>query len=341
MQYNRLLHKLSVMQSTKAFIQEARSIPGFGIRDTLHGYLYGRWPYLWIGLGTGEQRFLNVLKPVLSVLNLILRIILRFPSDNPRFDAGGLKPGKKQGLRFFREDTFADTYHAKVLRLDTAKKLVSVDKGLQLTNLEHVIPYSLARDLVLGKSNPILRLECPCRASRSNPCVLLDVCLVMGDPFVSFVAEHHPDRSRLVDRGEAIDILTAEADRGHVHHAFFKEAVFGRFFAICNCCSCCCGAMQAQQNGIPMLASSGFVSVVDKAECNGCGTCAPFCQFNAIEINADLAEVNPDVCMGCGICESMCPQNAVRLQRDLNRSAPLDLDELIQEQAQDHQSYSR
>jgi Pyruvate/2-oxoacid:ferredoxin oxidoreductase delta subunit len=330
MQIKRLLRKLSVMHTTKAFVREARSVPDYGIRDTLHGYLYGRWPYLWIGFGTGEHRLLRPLKPVLPVLNLLFRIMLRFPSDNPRFDVSGLKPGKKQGLGLFREATFADTYHAKVIRLDSAKKLVSVNQELQLTNLEHVIPYSLARDLVLRKSNRILLLECPCRVSRSNPCVPTDVCLVMGDPFVSFVAEHHPQKSRLIDRNEAIDVLTAEAGRGHVHHAFFKEAVYGRFFAICNCCACCCGAMQAQRNGIPMLTGSGYVRVVDKTECDGCGTCEKYCPFNAISMEGDLAVVNPHVCMGCGVCKSFCQQNAITLQRDFNRSAPLDLDELIQ-----------
>jgi hypothetical protein len=25
----------------------------------------------------------------------------------------------------------------------------------------------------------------------------------------------------------------------------YKDAMLGRFYAICNCCSCCCGAMEA------------------------------------------------------------------------------------------------
>ena len=36
--------------------------------------------------------------------------------------------------------------------------------------------------------------------------------------------------------------------------------MLGRFYAICNCCKCCCGAMQAHLNGVPMLASSGYVA---------------------------------------------------------------------------------
>lgn len=328
MQIKRALRKFRIMPSTKAFIHEARFNPGQGITDTLHGYIYGRWPYLCIGLGTGEHRLPRLMKPL---WNSIIRILLRFPSDNPQFDAGGLKPGKRQGLSFFREETFADTYHAKVIHLESAKKIVSVNQEVQLTNLEHVIPYSLARDIVIRKPNRILLLECPCRVSRSNPCLPLDVCFVMGDPFVSFVAEHHPEKSRLIDRDEAIDVLTAEAERGHVHHAFFKEALFGRFFAICNCCACCCAAMQAQRNGIPMLASSGYVSVIDNDECSGCEICAKSCQFNAITMNDKLAVVNPETCMGCGVCTGICPENALSLVRDHTRSDPLELDQLLEE----------
>ncbi|HEU68467.1 MAG TPA: hypothetical protein ENN53_04535 [Candidatus Acetothermia bacterium] len=31
-------------------------------------------------------------------------------------------------------------------------------------------------------------LECPCRAARESPCLPLDVCLVIGEPFASCVA---------------------------------------------------------------------------------------------------------------------------------------------------------
>jgi ferredoxin len=234
-------------------------------------------------------------------------------------------------LKFRRKATFADTYHGKVLRLDAAKKLVAVKQNVRLTNLEKVIPYPLARDLILKNPERILALECPCRSARADPCVPLDVCLVVGEPFVSFVVEHYAERSRWIDTDEAVEILVAEAKRGHVHHAFFKEALLGRFFAICNCCSCCCGAIQIHRNGIPMLAASGYVSTVEEASCNGCGTCEKFCQFNAITVDDESARVDPEACMGCGVCESFCPQNAVTLRRDASRSAPLELDQLMME----------
>ena len=83
--------------------------------------------------------------------------------------------------------------------------------------------------------------------------------------------------------------------------------------------------MQALRNGVPMLASSGYVSTVNETACVGCGNCKESCQFDAIAIVDQFAKVDPDVCMGCGLCEFCCPQKAIVLQRDPGRSAPLEL----------------
>jgi dissimilatory sulfite reductase (desulfoviridin) alpha/beta subunit len=155
------------------------------------------------------------------------------------------------------------------------------------------------------------------------------VCLIVGEPFSSFVLEHHPGKARSISSPEAIDILHQENARGHVHHAFFKDAMLGRFYAICNCCSCCCGAMQAHQNGTPMLASSGYIAAVDENACIGCGTCEDNCQFGAVNILSNLAVVDVEACMGCGVCIDKCEQEAVSLNREPTKGEPLNLIELI------------
>jgi ferredoxin len=185
---------------------------------------------------------------------------------------------------------------------------------------------------VLKNPDHIVVLDCPCRVVRPNPCQPIDVCLIIGEPFAGFVMEHHPNRSRWITPGEAVEILRAEHERGHVHHAFFKDAMLNRFYAICNCCACCCGAMQAHQHGTPMLASSGYVSRVDADLCVGCGTCAGSCQFGAISFSVDgdgLAVVDAAACMGCGACVSQCAQGALALVRDPGKGEPLEIRKLI------------
>ena len=150
----------------------------------------------------------------------------------------------------------------------------------------------------------------------------------MGEPFVSFVLEHHPESSRQISAEEARRIMREENDRGHVQHAYFKDAVLNRFYAICNCCDCCCGAMQANRNGTPMIISSGYVAKVDPSLCTACGTCQELCQFNAITISK-TSWINPQVCMGCGVCMNHCPEEAISLSRDLSKPEPLEINQLL------------
>jgi heterodisulfide reductase subunit A-like polyferredoxin len=118
-----------------------------------------------------------------------------------------------------------------------------------------------------------------------------------------------------------------------VHHAFFKDAMLGRFYAICNCCSCCCGAMGAHQNGTPMLASSGYVSQIDEGRCIGCGVCAEICPFDAIAVPNGHAAVDTWACMGCGVCVDKCEQGAVSLVREASKGEPLEIEALLSQAA--------
>jgi MinD superfamily P-loop ATPase len=105
--------------------------------------------------------------------------------------------------------------------------------------------------------------------------------------------------------------------------------MLNRFYAICNCCSCCCGAMEAQRNGTSMIASSGYVAQVDDDLCAGCGTCADYCQFAAILVDDGFARIDVAACMGCGVCVAHCPQEAIGLVRELAKGEPLEIEKLI------------
>jgi ferredoxin len=298
-----------VAPSTRAFLREARDVPGYSWFDRLHGYVYGRWPYLYIGVGTGEH-------PLARFLGPIARWLL------DRF-------GTEGAGRSDRGAAFADSYHGKVVPLEAATQLVTVDEEIRLTNPEQVIPYTQARDIILKNPDHIVVLDCPCRASRDEPCEPLDVCLIIGEPFAGFIVEHHPDRARWISPEEAVGILQAEDERGHVHHAFFKDAMLERFYAICNCCACCCGAMEAHQTGVPMLAPSGYASWVDGELCLGCEACVDACQFGALSVRDGRAVVDDEACMGCGVCVSRCPEGALALVRDAGKGEPLTIREVV------------
>jgi hypothetical protein len=62
--------------------------------------------------------------------------------------------------------------------LKQATQLVTVEEEITLTDLEQVIPYTHARDIILRNPDHIAVIDCPCRVVRPEPCLPLDVCLI-------------------------------------------------------------------------------------------------------------------------------------------------------------------
>lgn len=308
---NRSLKDKIIAPSTWEFYRQGRRIPGYRLIDFLHGYIYMRWTYLYIAITTGEHTLAKRFAPFLNRVSRWLT-----------------------GEDYSREEidhtvTWVDTYHGKVIPLEAAHQLVTVKENINLPNLEKIIPYPLARDIIMQNPDHIVVLECPCRSARPHPCLPLDVCLVVGEPFASLVIEHNPQRSRRITSQEAQEILHQEDERNHVHHAFFKDAMLGRFYAICNCCACCCGAINAHKNGNPMLASSGYVAAVDSDRCLACGVCITGCQFEALSLGVLTVNIDETKCMGCGVCISKCDQGALSLVRCAEKGEPLEIRQLI------------
>lgn len=223
----------------------------------------------------------------------------------------------------------ADTYHSKILTPELAKKIININEKIPLQDLEQIIPYPAARKIVLTNPVEIAALECPCRASAKNGCTPSMVCLVIGKPFTDFILEHHPGKSKKLTQEEALELLETVHQKGCLHTAYFKEACLDRFYAICNCCKCCCAGLEAMvKYGIPMLAPSGYSARIDAKVCLACGVCREKCPFDAI---TESYQVIREKCMGCGICVSSCKKNAVILERDQTKGVPLDVQALARD----------
>jgi ferredoxin len=278
-------HWRLLLKSTRSFMRE------LGVRralslDGLHAYVYGRW----------INQYVDILRH------------LFFPRIGPK-----------------RKERWANHYHGKVITHDQAKAIITVDKGIPLRDLEQIIPYSTARNLVLKGPPDVAVVECACRHSSDVPCQPAQVCMAIGQPFVDFILEHRPDSSRKLTQTEALELLRSEHERGHLHSAWFKDVLLNRFYGICNCCKCCCAGIEAMAKyGIPMIASSGFVAQIDRERCTLCGICVDTCAFGALSCN-DVAEVSWEKCMGCGVCVGQCSVEAVALVRDERKGTPLDV----------------
>jgi ferredoxin len=253
----------------------------------LHGYIYGRWT------------------------NQYVKMLFKLPPPPPRARA---------------KTWLSDHYHGKVLTPEHAHAIITLDHNIPLQDLEQIIPYPLARDLVLKAPPDLAVYECACRHAQANPCQPTQVCMGIGQPFVDFMLEHNPKSGHRITQTEALEILEAEHKRGHLHSAWFKDAMLNRFYAICNCCKCCCGGINAMTRfGIPMLASSGYIAQVDETICKACATCVDACPFGALSLDDEVLKVSWEKCMGCGVCVGQCTSEAMSLIRDEKKGIPMDV----------------
>jgi len=260
-----------------------------GIRlRTLHGYIYMRW----------TQKYIDTL-----------------------FGMTGSGQSASKG-----EYWLAERYHAKVLTHEHACSIINLDKPIKRRALDQIVPYPIARDILLQASPDIVVYECVCRNKQEKHCEPTQVCMIVGRPFTDLVLEHHPGQARRLDRAAALELLEAEHLRGHVHTAWFKDAMMGRFYAICNCCKCCCGGIHEMAvRGVPMITSSGYVAQLDAALCAQCGDCVEACPFRAIRQTDDAVLHDWNRCFGCGVCEVTCATGAITMVRDERKGLPMDV----------------
>ena len=289
--------------STKAFFK----LHGWRkLVDFIHGYIYGRWPnrYLRIITGSGFRG-----------------------SRKTRPHSPGPRVPRPQG-RVSR--WFAERYHSKVLTHGDAARIIRLDRPIIPENPEKVVPFDIANRIVLDAPGSLAVMRCPCRETRGEKsCGPLEVCMVIGSPFVEFVVEHGTNGARPLDRDEAVEILEECRERGWVHTAWFKDAMGGRFYAICNCCSCCCIGLRAMRKSgyeARSVIPSGYVAEVGNDICSRCGKCEVACPFGAIIVGDGSVIIHREKCFGCGVCETLCPDGLLKMVLAPEKGAPFDVE---------------
>jgi len=272
--------------STKAYTDEAKK-HGMSFRKQMHGFAYAKWTPQYIKWLRNRT----------------------FPNASEK-----------------KKEYWSEHYHCKVLPLELAKSIITIDKDIPLQDLEQIIPYSTARELVIKAPTDVVLYECGCREASGNGCSPSRVCMVIGKPFTDVILEYHPDKSHRATTEEALQVLKEEDERGHMHTAWFKDVNLDRFYAICNCCKCCCVGLRAMTvNGLRTIAPSGYVAQRDEEKCSNCGKCAEACPFGAIIFEKKQMTFNWERCMGCGVCNSQCPKDAMTLVRDERKGIPMDV----------------
>jgi formate hydrogenlyase subunit 6/NADH:ubiquinone oxidoreductase subunit I len=202
---------------------------------------------------------------------------------------------------------------------------------LQAQNELHVLDYERASHIIRTASH-IGIADCYCRHKMSHlgrACSApMNICMTFNDVASSLIKH---GIVRPVDAAECLELLDRACRSRLVQ---FGENVREKVNFICNCCKCCCEAMQAAQRFgmLRPVHTTNLLARVDEERCVGCGKCANTCPVNAVELldfesPADgnpenrenekakpRAKVDDKLCLGCGLCATVCGRKAMRMR---------------------------
>lgn len=212
------------------------------------------------------------------------------------------------------EDFVKDLFFATETRLG---RVYVQEPVLANDKTNHILDYERATHIV-EEAKYIGLGTCYCRHKMyhaGHPCEInapWEVCLTF-DNVARSLAEHG-DYARLISKEEAKEVLELSYESNLVQ---IGENVREHPAFICNCCGCCCEALQAARKFGPMqpVATTNYIPKVSIETCIGCGKCAKVCPILAISIKEKRPVIDEEICLGCGVCARNCPVKAIRLER--------------------------
>lgn len=215
------------------------------------------------------------------------------------------------------EDFIKDLFYAT----ETRQGRVFVNEPvLSADNALHILDYERATHIIHQAGSIGLGL-CYCRHKATHLGTACDapwdVCLSFGNVAESLSRHGHV---RLVSQPEAMDVLARSYEHNLVQ---IGENVRQSPAFLCNCCGCCCEALQAVRRfgSLLPMATTNYLSKIEAGKCAGCGKCVKICPVQAISMKSamdgkgSVAAVDEAVCLGCGVCLRNCPKKAITLER--------------------------
>ena len=217
------------------------------------------------------------------------------------------------------EDFVKDLFFATETRLG---RVFVQEPVLTNEKTNHILDYERATHSI-EEAEYIGVGTCYCRHKMyhaGHPCEIdapWDVCLTF-DNVARSLAEHG-GYTRLISKEEAKDVLELSYESNLVQ---IGENVREHPAFICNCCGCCCEALQAARKFSPMqpVATTNYIPKINRDTCVACGKCAKVCPILAIsmkkgETDKEQPVIDEEICLGCGVCARNCPTKAIHLEK--------------------------
>jgi len=244
-----------------------------------------------------------------SVVGFIEFSLMRISDTIPKKEMAQALDSYMHGDPTFAEEVFGtETVVGRTLVHETS---------LEDDQLPDILSWERSTELI-KKARKIAVSNCYCRHKAEHlgkKCDSpLETCLTLNAG-AHYIIERKFGRE--ITREEAMKILEDSRASGLVQIA---DNVMNRPTYICNCCSCCCGQLQAiNEYDLMAVNPSNYQASVVSVDCRGCSRCARACPVGAIVMepftqaankkNGLLPKINTDRCIGCGICVSACDSN--------------------------------
>ncbi len=203
--------------------------------------------------------------------------------------------------------------------MEPVLRSIEINEELDVKN--EILPYEVL-EKYLSVYEVFSETPCSCReAARlaGEPCERTseNFCIQAGDEAKGNIKN---GIGKELSYDEAM-IRLKEAEKHGLVHSTTNKLDPSMF--VCNCCPCCCMALEPVIKGFKLgAAKSNFDPVVDHDLCALCDTCVDICPMEIIE-HVDYSDgekiiFSLDSCLGCGLCASNCPEEAISLEKVRN-----------------------